>query len=130
MPFVTDTHALIWHLTGDPRLSAEARRVFRDADQGRETVYIPCILLFELSYLFEKKRVAVDIGNVISMLRTSGNYRVEPMCVPVIQRSLSLSRVAVPDPWDRLIAGTAIHLGLPLITRDQALQDSGIKTFW
>lgn len=130
MPFVTDTHALIWHLTGDPRLSAEARRVFQNTDQGRETVHIPCILLFELSYLFEKKKVGVNIGNVVSLLRSSSNYRVEPMYVSVIQQSLSLSRADVPDPWDRLIAGTAIHLGFPLITRDQDLQSSGIKTLW
>jgi PIN domain nuclease of toxin-antitoxin system len=130
VPFVTDTHALIWHLTGDPRLSAEARRVFQNTDQGRETVHIPCILLFELSYLFEKKKVGVNIGNVVSLLRSSSNYRVEPMYVSVIQQSLSLSRADVPDPWDRLIAGTAIHLGFPLITRDQDLQSSGIKTLW
>ena len=130
MPFVTDTHALVWHLTSDPRLSDSARHVFEEADQGRENVHIPCILLFELTYLVEKKRIRFDMNQAVSKLRSSSNYRVEPMCIPVIERSRSISREAVPDPWDRLIAGTALHLGLPLITRDQTLQAQGIVTVW
>ena len=31
---------------------------------------------------------------------------------------------------DRIIAATALHLGLPLITRDQRIQSAGIKTIW
>jgi len=130
VPVVTDTHALVWHLTGDSRLSDNARRLFEDADQGRETVHIPCILLFELTYLVEKKRIGLDLACVVSRLKGASNYRVEPMCIPVIERSSSISRDAVPDPWDRLIAGTALHLGLPLITRDSALRALGIATVW
>lgn len=32
---VTDTHALVWYLTADKRLSPAARAVFEDADNGR-----------------------------------------------------------------------------------------------
>jgi PIN domain nuclease of toxin-antitoxin system len=35
------------------------------------------------------------------------------------------------DPFDPLIAGTAIRLGYPLITRDQPITDSGLlQTIW
>ncbi len=36
----------------------------------------------------------------------------------------------VPDMPDRIIAATAVHLGVPLVTRDQRIQSSGIKTIW
>jgi predicted nucleic acid-binding protein len=31
---------------------------------------------------------------------------------------------------DRIIAATALHLGLPLVTRDLRIQASGIPTIW
>jgi len=34
MPYVTDTHSIVWHIAGDPKLSKEARRVFQKTDIG------------------------------------------------------------------------------------------------
>jgi predicted nucleic acid-binding protein len=31
---------------------------------------------------------------------------------------------------DRIIAATALNLGLPLVTRDRRLQAAGIQTIW
>lgn len=117
-------------MTSDPKLSAAARAVFRDADNGKETIHIPCIVLFELTYLVEKKKVQLDIGAVISKVQISSNYHIEPMCAPIVQQSRAVPRNKVPDPWDRLIAATSIHLALPLVTRDRALRNLGIKTVW
>jgi predicted nucleic acid-binding protein len=36
----------------------------------------------------------------------------------------------VPEMPDRIIAATAIHLGVPLVTRDRRLQSAGIQTIW
>ena len=36
----------------------------------------------------------------------------------------------VPDMPDRIIAATALHLGLPLVTRDRRLQAAGLNTIW
>jgi len=41
-----------------------------------------------------------------------------------------ISRQAVPDLPDRVIAGTALALRLPLISRDRKIQASGIETMW
>jgi len=36
----------------------------------------------------------------------------------------------VPDMPDRIIAATALHLDLPLVTRDRAIQAAGLKAIW
>jgi predicted nucleic acid-binding protein len=41
-----------------------------------------------------------------------------------------ISRDAVPDMPDRIIAATALSLGLPLATRDSAITKAGITTIW
>jgi len=133
MPYVTDTHALIWHMAADPRLSPKARRIFRQTDDLHEQVVIPCIVFFELLYLFEKGRIHGDFDSFVSLISTAANYKVEPMCTPIIKKARSVPRQAVPDPWDRLIVATSLHPGLPLITRDESLANAklaGLRTVW
>lgn len=127
MPYVTDTHSLIWHLTDDPKLSPQARQAFQNADVGRDHIIIPCILLFELLYLVEKQKISFDFHGFVSALHRTKNYKIEPLCLPIIERSLEIPKDRVKDPWDRLIAATAIYRKLPLISRDRSLRSLGLK---
>ncbi len=127
MPYVTDTHSLVWHLTDDPKLSASARKVFKRADNSKDVIFIPCIVLFELIYLIEKKKINVPFDTFVRLISSSLNYKVEPICLPVIEKTRQISRKSVKDPWDRLIAATSMHLNLPLITHDRTLRGIGIK---
>lgn len=133
MPYVTDTHALIWHLTNNPKLSAQARQVFQGADAGRDHIIIPCIILFEIAYLSEKRKIAIDFQSFLGILREARNYKIEPLCLPIIEKSHEIPRDRVKDPWDRLIAATALYRGLPLISYDRSLQSlhlEGLKVIW
>ena len=38
--------------------------------------------------------------------------------------------IAVPDMPDRINAATALHLNLPLVTRDRKIQAASISTIW
>lgn len=39
-------------------------------------------------------------------------------------------RSDVPDMPDRIIAATAVYLGIPLISRGRAIQLSAVETIW
>lgn len=130
MPFVADAHTLVWHLTGDSSLSAKARDALRKVDEGEEELFIPCIVFFELTYLVEKRRIAADFDDLVGRVSSSHNYRIEPLCLPIIEKGRSIPMDKVKDPWDRLIAGTSMHLGLPLISRDRSLAELGLKVIW
>lgn len=41
-----------------------------------------------------------------------------------------IPRTAVPELPDRIIAATALHLGVPLISRDQVMQQAGLTVIW
>jgi len=130
MPYVTDTHSLIWYMTNDSRLSVKARKVFEEVDSGKNYIFIPCIIFFELLYLVEKKKLTIDFENFIRMVSSSKNYKVEPLCLPIIEKSKIIPKGEVRDPWDRLIAATSMYLSFPLITRDESLRKIGLKVVW
>ena len=130
MQFVTDTHSLVWHMTNNPKLSNKAKRIFRGVDNFQDQIFIPCIVFFELLYLVEKKGIVSDFDLFVAMVSSSKNYRIEPLCLPVIEKSKRVPKDKVPDPWDRLIAATSLHLRLPLITRDKKLGKIGLDIVW
>ena len=127
MSFVTDTHALVWYLTDDPQLSRRAKRLFESVDDSAAYAYVSCITFFELVYLVEKKKLAVDLEQIFTMISSATNYRIEPVCLPIIEASRKIPRGKVADPWDRLIAATSMHLRLPLVTKDAKLKIAGKK---
>jgi PIN domain nuclease of toxin-antitoxin system len=133
MPYVTDTHALIWHITSDAKLSRKAKAVFDRVDAAQEVMFVPCIVLYEVLSLVEKKKIEVDFGAFLRRLSSASQYRIETLCAPVIQACLKLPREKVSDPSDRLIAATSLHLGYTLITRDDLLRHlylEGFNALW
>ncbi len=59
--YVADTHALLWYLTDDNRLSKAANGVFEETESGEHLIIIPTIVLVESLDVIEKKRVAHDL---------------------------------------------------------------------
>ena len=65
-----------------------------------------------------------------ALLRTPGLSVVE-ITAEIALLSAQLPPGFPKDPADRLIAATARSLSLPLVTRDQAIQDSPLlRTIW
>jgi predicted nucleic acid-binding protein len=56
--------------------------------------------------------------------------RVEPLGRGVAEAVRDVPRDAVPDMPDRIIAASALFLGLPLVTRDQKIRSSQVQTIW
>ena len=134
MQYVTDTHSLLMHFREDPKLPLKAKEIFDKADEGVIQIAIPCIIFFEIILLLEKKRIQTDFNVLTKLISSSNNYIVEPMCLPVIGKCKGISREKIKDPWDRLIAATALHLGTPLITKDENIRkvasEIGLQTIW
>jgi PIN domain nuclease of toxin-antitoxin system len=131
--YLSDTHALLWHLSNDPRLSEQARSIFAAADVGTADVYVPTIAVVEAIYLFEKARVPqAIIDRILTLLDSPATrYHVVPLDLKVARALRAIDRKAIPDMPDRIIAATALRLGLPLLTRDAKIVSSGlITTVW
>ena len=126
--YVTDTHALIWHLANGRRLSPRARQVFAETDAGQHQVFIPSIVMVEAVYLAERQRIESTILAQLFTLAAvfPNNYQVVPLDLEVIQALRVTDRMLVPELPDRIIVATALLRGLQLVTRDSAIATAGI----
>lgn len=133
MAIVADTHAIIWYLVEPERLSQVALDALEGAIAAGDPVYISTISLIEICYLIEKRRIASDLLQRILEVLNEPNPSlvVAPIDLAISLAVQNIDRDTVPDMPDRIIAATALHLNLPLVTRDRKIQaERSIVTIW
>ena len=133
MAVVADTHALVWYLVEPERLSQVALDALEESIAAGEPVYISAISLIEICYLIEKRRIATDLLQRILAVLNDPNPSlvVVPIDLAISIAIREIDRDTVPDMPDRIIAATALHLNLPLVTRDRKIRAEGaIVTIW
>ncbi len=129
---VADTHAVIWYLFGDPRLSGRARSAFEDAATAGDEIGVSAITLVGIVYLAEKARIPEEtLSRLLEALAGRESVLVEMrLDSSVAAAMVDISRADVPDLPDRVIAATAARAGVPVISRDRRIQLSGGDTIW
>ena len=129
---VADTHAAIWFLFGDPRLSTTAKDFFDEAALARRKIALSPISLAEVVYLVEKARLPGSAFDDLRSALGNPNHVLEeaPFTAEVVEAMRQISRVDVPDMPDRIVSATAVFLGVPLITRDERIRASAVQTVW
>lgn len=128
---VTDTHPLLFHVTANKRLGKRAAAHFHACEQGLALTYIPVVVMWEMSILTQIGRI--DLGRPLQAFFSDlfSNPAYQPLALTAEQ--IYLADVARPnhDPFDALICAAARSIGLPLLSRDGDIHDSGlVKVLW
>jgi PIN domain nuclease of toxin-antitoxin system len=128
MRILLDTHAFLWVITDDPRLSKTAADAFLDEDNQ---ILLSVTSVWEMAIKAAVGKLELDVPLdelVHTQLRTLG----------IQLQSIELAHVlgvrAMPfhhrDPFDRLLVSQALAEGLVLMSRDPALDAYGITRLW
>ena len=127
---VADTHTVIWYIFQDSRLSKTALNVIERAASQGDQIAVSAITLAEIVYLSERDRIPQDtLLRLLSALDDSVLVEApfDRMIAEAMQR---VTRDEIPEFADRMISATALHLGVPVITRDRKIEASAIVTIW
>ena len=132
MSAVLDTHTVLWYLENSKELSPIARTTIEEAIRDARDVHVSAISLIETVYLVARKKLPSTALQRLrnALIDPSAGLFVAAVDASVANTLESIPRSIVPDMPDRIIAATALHLGLPLVTRDGRLQAAGIQTIW
>jgi PIN domain nuclease of toxin-antitoxin system len=129
MTYVLDTHPIVWFLEGSRRLSAQVGTVLRDPSHR---FILPTIVLVEITYLYIKGRITVDITLVQQRLVAAVNCVLYPLDEQVAMRIPTGLNI-----HDAIIVATALvyrdilHEPVAVITKNGEITRSGlIQTVW
>ena len=129
---VLDTHALLWWVSGSPRLSRRARGAIRKAVKAGPAV-VSVMSVFEIATIARRGRLDVgdSLNQWLSDLLVLPEVRFEPVGVTIARRAADLPDAVSGDPSDRIIAATALELGARLVTADRRLGTiPGLEVVW
>jgi PIN domain nuclease of toxin-antitoxin system len=129
MNFVTDTHALLWWFTDNPKLSKTAAQIFNNCEKGESVIFIPSIVIAEALSIFDKKRVSFDFKKLFKKIKNSENFVLIALDDPILEEMFDLKEIS--ELHDKIIVSTARYLNLPIITKDSMLQSlRSVHTAW
>lgn len=127
MKLLLDTHILIWAALEPRRISPRVRRIL---ERSSNELWLSPVSTWEMVLLVDSGQVRIDLAfdEWFTTVTTALALNEAPLTHEVVFASREVS-LPHRDPADRLIAATARHYGLRLVTADERLlRGSGFST--
>lgn len=127
--YILDTHALVWFVEGNKRLSESAKTIIAAADSQ---MVLPLIVLAEASLVIERGRTTIsDASKFLTRVYADTRIEIFPLTLDVFERSLTPEGLRIPELHDRFIVSTGLHLQdlgdtVEIVTKDQAITSAGV----
>jgi PIN domain nuclease of toxin-antitoxin system len=128
MKVLLDTHAFLWWITDDPRLSPRAREIIAD---GANVLFLSAPSGWEIAIKAKLRGLRLPDEPERFILKQLESNAIE---VLPVQMSNALHVYALPDhhrdPFDRLLIAQAQLEKLPILTADPQISRYEIETVW
>jgi PIN domain nuclease of toxin-antitoxin system len=129
---LVDTQVVAWLARRPERLSRAARRAIEKHTRSADLA-MASVTLMELAQLAARGDIAIrdTPGAWLRQLVNDGGWTVRDVTTEIAAVAAYLPPSFPADPFDRLIAATAIVERMPLVTADRRIQASGVvETVW
>jgi PIN domain nuclease of toxin-antitoxin system len=127
---ILDTHALIWFLAGDSRLTPRARSEIETAGQDGDAV-VSAVSAMEVvtRHRLGKLPEAEDIAHDFEASITSPGFA--SLAITVRHAGVA-GRLAIAhkDPFDRLLIAQALIENAALVSNEKLFDSAGVERIW
>jgi PIN domain nuclease of toxin-antitoxin system len=128
MKLLLDTCVLLWFLADSEKLGGIARRAIEDPGNPR---FLSPISLLEIAIKLRIDKLRLDAPFAVTFPAQLILNRIELLPIEVAHiEPLSTLPMHHKDPFDRLIAATAMVEGLTLVSADHAFDAYGVTRLW
>ena len=128
MRLLLDTHALLWYLYDDAKLSVDARSLI---SEPANSLLISPASYWELAIKVSLRKVALKLP-VIELVREA-TTDLGATILPIEPRHMA-PLDSMPfhhrDPFDRLLIAQAMVEGVPLVSADAVFDLYGVSRLW
>lgn len=132
MPTLLDTHAWVWWLVEDRRLSTRAKSAITTG-LVEQDLWISLISVWEVAKKVEKKQLILDrpLDLWLDEAVTPSGLGVWELTRPILVASCELPQPFHGDPADQILVATARHHGAMLVTKDQRIRRyAHVQSVW
>ena len=127
MKAILDTHAFLWALAGDGRMSRHAREVFA----GTANLWLSMASVWEILIKVQTGKLDLPrpVGQYVIHKLTDNRIEILPISVDHL---LAIERLPMfhRDPFDRMLIAQSMEENIPVITADQVFARYPIEIIW
>lgn len=125
MRLLVDSHAVLWWLGDDPRLSYRAAAAMMNPENS---VIVSSCVGYEIAYKQQRGRLPQFRDNLPDRLRREG-FEALPIS---LGHALAAAQLPGPhrDPWDRIMIAQGLAEGLTVVTVDKVFASYGVPVLW
>lgn len=127
MIYLLDTHAVIWHFDGSPKLSQKAMEII---DDSKNIIYISSASLWEIAIKMNIGKLDADFTLDELLLEIKNSYFDILQIKDEYLQGLSDLPFIHKDSFDRLLISTALADDLTILTADENIQKYKLSWIW
>jgi PIN domain nuclease of toxin-antitoxin system len=123
-----DTHALLWWLDGDERLSANARQAIADPQAA---IFVSAASAWEIATKVRIGKLpgAIDVAERFSAILADQSFK--PLAIGIEHaRRAGLMPGEHRDPFDRMLIAQAEIEALCLVSNEKCFDRFGLERLW
>jgi PIN domain nuclease of toxin-antitoxin system len=129
MSVLLDTHALLWALSGDPRLSKKARKIY----DTEEDIAFSVVSLWEIGIKLglQRRDFALEENwwrSIPQELVSQGAVRLDVQ--PEHCRIVAELPMRHRDPFDRMLIAQAMSTDRSILSIDEKFDDYAVHRLW